>query len=207
MFLNFVSPQPLLAQSQKKYSSKVLIGNWVEERRTFSKPTTDQPPQSVYRKEYIPYLDHKPDHISRWYAAKKHEGLPYKHLITHHREPSHRYLISSYDDHYNRRNYNPGMPAVRKWSKHKLLWLPEKSDFPLLGPPTNYGLYEHLKQKWLLPQFGLRESIYTSSYSRPVLTTIMPFSIPRTPSGTSENSHPPRASWRPVAPLDLPHSK
>lgn len=61
------------------------------------------------------------------------QGLPYKHLITHHQEPSHRHLISTYDDHYNRHNYNPGLPPRRAWSGHKLLWLPEKSDFPLLG--------------------------------------------------------------------------
>lgn len=61
------------------------------------------------------------------------QGLPYKHLITHHQEPSHHYLISTYDDHYNRHSYNPGMPALRTWNGQKLLWLPEKSDFPLLG--------------------------------------------------------------------------
>lgn len=61
------------------------------------------------------------------------QGLPYKHLITHHQEPSHRHLISTYDDHYNRHNYNPGLPPCRSWSGHKLLWLPEKADFPLLG--------------------------------------------------------------------------
>lgn len=61
------------------------------------------------------------------------QGLPYKHLITHHQEPRHRYLISTYDDHYNRHNYNPGLPPLRTWSAQKLLWLPEKADFPLLG--------------------------------------------------------------------------
>lgn len=61
------------------------------------------------------------------------QGLPYKHLITHHQEPPHRYLISTYDDHYNRHGYNPGLPPLRTWNGQKLLWLPEKSDFPLLG--------------------------------------------------------------------------
>nr|XP_020757905.1 uncharacterized protein C1orf158 homolog isoform X2 [Odocoileus virginianus texanus] len=95
-------------------------------------------------------------------------GLPYKHLITHHQEPSQRYLVSTYDDHYNRHHYHPGLPELRTWNRHQLLWLPEKVDFPLLGPPTNYGLYEQLKQKWLPPsEATLRESIYTSSYPRP----------------------------------------
>lgn len=68
-----------------------------------------------------------------WQLCVSFQGLPYKHLITHHQEPSHRYLISSYDDHYNRHNYNPGLPALRTWNGQKLLWLPEKSDFPLVG--------------------------------------------------------------------------
>ncbi|XP_048208037.1 protein CFAP107 [Perognathus longimembris pacificus] len=182
MFLIPVISEPYSTQNQKSFSSKVLIGNWVEDRRRFSK-ATDQTPQSVSRKEYIPFLDHEPDQISRLYTKKRMEGLPYKHLMTHHREPSHRYLISAYDDHYNRRNYNPAMPAVRTWSRQKLLWLPEKSDFPLLGPPTNYGLYEQQKERWLSPQGGLRESLYTSSYSRPPLGTQAPLlplrSLPR----------------------------
>uniref|UniRef100_A0A7N9IBX8 Cilia and flagella associated protein 107 n=1 Tax=Macaca fascicularis TaxID=9541 RepID=A0A7N9IBX8_MACFA len=131
MFLTAVNPQPLSTpgwQIETKYSTKVLTGNWVEERR---------------------------------------KGLPYKHLITHHQEPPHRYLISTYDDHYNRHGYNPGLPPLRTWNGQKLLWLPEKSDFPLLAPPTNYGLYEQLKQRWLAPKAGLKQSTYTSSYPRP----------------------------------------
>uniref|UniRef100_A0A8C7AUA0 Cilia and flagella associated protein 107 n=1 Tax=Neovison vison TaxID=452646 RepID=A0A8C7AUA0_NEOVI len=130
-FLTAVSPQSFSTPSWKvetKYSTRVLTGNWVEERR---------------------------------------KGLPYKHLMTHHQEPPHRHLISTYDDHYNRHSYNPGLPPRRSWSGHKLLWLPEKSDFPLLAPPTNYGLYEQLRWRWLAPKAAPRESIYTSSYPRP----------------------------------------
>ncbi|XP_037355977.1 cilia- and flagella-associated protein 107 [Talpa occidentalis] len=173
-FLTAVSPQPFSTPSWKieaKYSSRVLTGNWEEERRKFTK-ATDKTPQSVYRAEYVPFPGHRPDQISRWYGKKKVEGLPYKHLITHHQEPSHRYLVSSYDDHFNRHNYNPGVPSRRTWSGQKLLWLPEKTDFPLLGPPTNYGFYEQLKQRWLAPPHGLRESIYTSSYPRPPLSAM-----------------------------------
>uniref|UniRef100_A0A2K6MYU4 Cilia and flagella associated protein 107 n=1 Tax=Rhinopithecus bieti TaxID=61621 RepID=A0A2K6MYU4_RHIBE len=133
MFSTAVNPQPLSTPSwqvETKYSTKVLTGNWVEERR---------------------------------------KGLPYKHLITHHQEPPHRYLISTYDDHYNRHGYNLGLPPLRTWNGQKLLWLPEKSDFPLLAPPTNYGLYEQLKKRWLAPKAGLKQSTYTSSYPRPPL--------------------------------------
>ncbi|KAK1340484.1 hypothetical protein QTO34_019054 [Cnephaeus nilssonii] len=102
------------------------------------------------------------------FEGEPYPGLPYKHLITHHQEPSHRHLISTYDDHYNRHNYNPGLPPQRTWNRHKLLWLPEKNDFPLLVPPTNYGLYEQLKQRWLTPEAGLGKSTYTLSYPRPL---------------------------------------
>ncbi|XP_027419888.1 cilia- and flagella-associated protein 107 isoform X1 [Bos indicus] len=169
-FLTAVSPQSSSTPSWKietKYSTRVLTGNWTEERRKFIK-ATEKTPQTIYRKEYVPFPGHRPDQISRWYSKRTVEGLPYKHLITHHQEPSQRYLISTYDDHYNRHNYHPGLPELRTWNRHKLLWLPEKADFPLLGPPTNYGLYEQLKQKWLPPpEATLRESIYTSSYPRP----------------------------------------
>ncbi|XP_012329030.1 cilia- and flagella-associated protein 107 isoform X1 [Aotus nancymaae] len=171
MFLTAVKPQPFSTPSwqiETKYSTRVLTGNWVEERRKFTRDT-DETPQSVHRKEYVPFPDHRSDQISRWYGKRKVEGLPYKHLITHHQEPPHRYLISTYDDHYNRHGYNPGLPPLRTWNGQKLLWLPEKSDYPLLAPPTNYGLFEQLKQRWLAPKAGLKQSTYTSSYPRPPL--------------------------------------
>ncbi|XP_020042739.1 cilia- and flagella-associated protein 107 isoform X2 [Castor canadensis] len=169
MFATAVNPQSFSTpgwQIEKNYSTRVLTGNWVEERKKFTR-TLEQTPQSTYRKEYIPFLGHRPDQISRWYGKRRAEGLPYKHLTTHHQEPSHRYLISTYDDNYNRHNYNPGLPALRTWNRHKLLWLPEKTDFPLLAPPTNYGLYEQLQLEWLTPKTDVKESIYASSYSKP----------------------------------------
>ncbi|XP_003936057.2 cilia- and flagella-associated protein 107 [Saimiri boliviensis] len=174
MFLTAVNPQPFSTPSwqiETKYSTRVLTGNWVEERRKFTRDT-DKTPQSIHRKEYVPFPDHRPDQISRWYGKRKVEGLPCKHLITHHQEPPHRYLISTYDDHYNRHGYNPGLPPLRTWNGQKLLWLPEKSDYPLLAPPTNYGLFEQLKQRWLAPKAGLKQSTYTSSYPRPPLCAL-----------------------------------
>jgi hypothetical protein len=35
--------------------------------------TLEQTPQSTYRKEYIPFLGHRPDQISRWYGKKRAE--------------------------------------------------------------------------------------------------------------------------------------
>ncbi|KAM6219360.1 cilia- and flagella-associated protein 107 isoform 2-T2 [Rhynchocyon petersi] len=136
MFVTAVSPQSYSTPSwciKPTYSTRVLIGNWLEERR---------------------------------------KGLPYKHLITHHQEPKNRYLISSYDDHYNRHNYNPGLPLLRTWNGHKLMWLPEPSDFPLLAPPTNYGLYEELNKRWHTTEARPRKSIYMSSYLRPPVSAM-----------------------------------
>ncbi|XP_074048173.1 cilia- and flagella-associated protein 107-like isoform X2 [Macrotis lagotis] len=126
-----MSPQSCSTPSwriEPKFSTRVLIGNWVEERN---------------------------------------KGLPYKNLITHHEEPKHRNLISTYDDHFNRHGYNPLLPPIRTWNGQKLMWLPEKSDFPLLAPPTNYGLFENLQKKWQEPtKIDRATSIYTSSYVR-----------------------------------------
>ncbi|XP_045714379.1 uncharacterized protein C1orf158 homolog [Phyllostomus hastatus] len=172
--LTAVNPQSLNTPSWKiesKYSTHVLTGNWVEERKKFTK-ATEKTLQSTYRKEYIPFPGYRPDQVSRWNWRSRIEGLPYKHIFTHHQEPSHCHLISTYDDHYNRHNYNPGLASRRSWDKHKLQWLPERSDFPLLAPPTNYGLYEQLKQRWLPPKAGLRESVYTVSYPRPPLCAL-----------------------------------
>ncbi|XP_041621022.1 uncharacterized protein C1orf158 homolog isoform X1 [Vulpes lagopus] len=168
-FLSAVSPHPFSTPSWKvetKYSTRVLTGNWVEERRKFTK-ATEKTPQSIYRKEYVPFPGHRPDQISRWYGKRRVEGLPHRLLLAGHQEPCRHHLISTYDDHYNRRSHNPALPARRTWNRHQLLWLPERSDFPLLAPPTNYGLYEQLKQRWLAPKAAPRESIYTSSYPSP----------------------------------------
>ncbi|KAM6219359.1 cilia- and flagella-associated protein 107 isoform 1-T1 [Rhynchocyon petersi] len=174
MFVTAVSPQSYSTPSwciKPTYSTRVLIGNWLEERRKFTRAAEKTPP-SIYRKDYVPFPDHRPDLISRWYGKMKGEGLPYKHLITHHQEPKNRYLISSYDDHYNRHNYNPGLPLLRTWNGHKLMWLPEPSDFPLLAPPTNYGLYEELNKRWHTTEARPRKSIYMSSYLRPPVSAM-----------------------------------
>lgn len=42
----------------------------------------------------------------------------------------------------------------------------------LAAPPTNYGLYERLKRRWLTPEAAPRESVYTSSYPRPPLCAL-----------------------------------
>uniref|UniRef100_A0A8D2LLU5 Chromosome 1 open reading frame 158 n=1 Tax=Varanus komodoensis TaxID=61221 RepID=A0A8D2LLU5_VARKO len=120
---------------EPKYSTKVLIGNWLEERK---------------------------------------KGLPRKYVLTHHEEASHQNLVSQYDDQYNRHGYNPCLPPLRKWNGHKMAWVPEKTDYPLVEPPTNYGLFEHLVKKWTQKEPGVMNSVYTLSYNEPPASPIIP---------------------------------
>ncbi|XP_036599616.1 uncharacterized protein C1orf158 homolog [Trichosurus vulpecula] len=147
--------------------------------------------QSTFQKDVVWFPDHKADHITKWYMRRIENhlsvippgGLPkmpgyvcpskvqgprsYKNLMTHHEEPKHRNLISTYDDHFNWHGYNLALPPIRTWNGQKLVWLPEKSDFPLLAPPTNYGLFENLRKKWQEPtKTHPMNSVYTLSYVR-----------------------------------------
>ncbi|KFO98879.1 Uncharacterized protein C1orf158, partial [Calypte anna] len=151
---------------EPKYSSKVLIGNWLEDRKTFIKDT-GKLGSSIYKPDYICFSYHKPDQILRKTMLVKREGLSRQHFFTHHDEPRNRNLVSEYDDKYNRHGYNPLLPPLRQWSGRKLSWIPQKADFPILEPPTNYGLYEHLMEKWHKKEAGVMNSVYTVSYQRP----------------------------------------
>uniref|UniRef100_A0A4W4FUD7 Si:ch211-226m7.4 n=1 Tax=Electrophorus electricus TaxID=8005 RepID=A0A4W4FUD7_ELEEL len=89
-------------RTEQRYSHKVLIGNWLEERL---------------------------------------QGLPTKLLFSHHDPPTSQYLVSLYDESYGRRGPSH-LPAHRTWHSDKMAWVPERSDHPIHGPPTNYGLVE-----------------------------------------------------------------
>ncbi|KFV78800.1 Uncharacterized protein C1orf158, partial [Struthio camelus australis] len=151
---------------EPKYSTKVLIGNWLEERKRFIK-ASGKPSNSTYRTDFIYFLDHKPDQTSRRTFKKRLEGLPKQHFFTHHEEPSSRNLVSEYDDSYNRHGHNTLLPPLRRWNGRKLAWIPEKTDFPNLEPPTNYGLLEQLMKKWHKKEAGVMNSVYTVSYEKP----------------------------------------
>ncbi|XP_010008194.1 PREDICTED: uncharacterized protein C1orf158 homolog [Nestor notabilis] len=158
------------------YSTKVLIGNWLEERKRercspFRKDT-GKPNHSIYRTDFICFPDHKPDQMLRRAMVEKLEGLPRQHFFTHHEEPRSRNLVSEYDDKYNRHGYNPVLPPLRKWSGPKSSWIPQKSDFPITEPPTNYGLLEHLMKKWHKKEAGVMNSVYTISYETPQIPAL-----------------------------------
>ncbi|XP_026541331.1 uncharacterized protein C1orf158 homolog isoform X2 [Notechis scutatus] len=98
---------------------------------------------------------------------KRLEGLPRKYILTHCEEARHRHLVTQYDDQYNRHGHNPQLPPLRKWDRHKLAWTPEKSDYPLVEPPTSYGLLEHLMDTWHRKEPEGAKSVYHSSYPKP----------------------------------------
>uniref|UniRef100_A0A663DLR1 Cilia and flagella associated protein 107 n=2 Tax=Aquila chrysaetos chrysaetos TaxID=223781 RepID=A0A663DLR1_AQUCH len=154
---------------EPKYSAKVLIGNWLEERKKFIKDT-GKLSSSIYRTDFICFPDHKPDQTLRRTMMEKFEGLPMQHFFTHHEEPRSRNLVSEYDDKYNRHGYNPVLPPLRSWNGRKFAWIPQKSDFPILEPPTNYGLLEHLMKKWHKKEDGVMNSVYTISYESPPIS-------------------------------------
>ncbi|XP_009323571.1 PREDICTED: uncharacterized protein C1orf158 homolog [Pygoscelis adeliae] len=154
---------------EPKYSSKVLIGNWLDERKRFIKDI-GKLGSSIYRTDFICFPDHKPDQTLRRTMMEKFEGLPIQHLFTHHEEPRSRNLVSEYDDKYNRHGYNPVLPPLRSWNGRKFAWIPQKTDFPILEPPTNYGLLEHLMKKWHKKEAGVMNSVYTISYESPPIS-------------------------------------
>ncbi|XP_066493979.1 cilia- and flagella-associated protein 107 [Tiliqua scincoides] len=154
---------------EPKYSTKVLIGNWLEERKKFIREN-GEPSKSVYRRDYVRFPMEVPDRTVMRRMKKKLDGLPRKYILTHHEEPSHRNLVTQYDDQYMRHGYNPILPPLRKWNRHKMAWVPEKSDYPIVEPPTNYGLFEHLLKKWNQQEQGLMNSVYTVSYTKPLIS-------------------------------------
>ncbi|XP_057280168.1 cilia- and flagella-associated protein 107 [Pezoporus wallicus] len=179
---------------EPRYSTKVLIGNWLEDRkRERSSPVefrkdTGELNHSIYRKDFVSFPDHKPDQTLRRAMVQKMEGLPRQHCFTHHEEPRNRNLVSEYDDKYNRHSYNPVLPPLRNWSGPKSSWIPQKSDFPITEPPTNYGLLEHLMKKWHKKEARVMNRVYTTSYEtlpipafathhrrRPPKTPVLPF--------------------------------
>ncbi|KAM3835835.1 cilia- and flagella-associated protein 107-like [Vipera latastei] len=141
-----------------KYSTKVLIGNWGEERRRFV-CDNEGTVQSTFKQDFVPFPTGTPDRTVMRRLMKR--------LETHWEEARHQHLVSQYDDQYNRHGHNPQLPPLRKWHRHKLAWTPEKSDYPLCEPPTNDGLVEHLMKAWHRKETEVAQTVYHTSYPKP----------------------------------------
>jgi len=73
-------------------------------------------------------------------------------------------LISWYDQHFNGRDKEESpLPKLRTWHGTTLTWSPEKSDFPLQGSPTKFGLLEKMQDKWKRASEG--DNVYQSTYT------------------------------------------
>nr|XP_033778505.1 uncharacterized protein C1orf158 homolog [Geotrypetes seraphini] len=150
---------------EKRYSNRVLVGNWLEERKKFKRslfPTS----RSCQKIDFVPYAESKPNLIIGRAFKKKNEGLPKQLLLSHHGEPNHKHLVSAYDDHYTRHG-NSALPPLRKFNGNKLNWIPEKSDYPIEEPPTNYGLLELKRKSWQEETSEDLRSVYSVSYVQP----------------------------------------
>ncbi|NP_001088767.1 uncharacterized protein LOC496031 [Xenopus laevis] len=150
---------------EPKFSNKVLIGNWVEERKKFR--TRRQPMQdSCYNIDFVNFPDSKPDWIFTRSIVKKMEGLPKCLLLSHHGEAKHKHLVSHYDDHFLRPG-NSTLPTLRSYDGNRLAWVPERSDYPTADPPTNFGLLQAKEKQWREKFSEEPRSLYSASYKQP----------------------------------------
>lgn len=106
---------------------------------------------SSYRVDYQQNGYQKPDSTIRRNGWLGNDGMEPKFLLHHH---GNRYManqITWYDEDYNRRprtgaeNY---LPPLRQFSTHVMAWIPEKSDHPLRGQPTSWGLVNSKQKAW-----------------------------------------------------------
>ncbi|XP_059154154.1 cilia- and flagella-associated protein 107-like [Physella acuta] len=151
---------------EQKYDSKVLIGNWAEERLKF--PDTKYKHNSTNRIDFKSYGEVHPDVTVRRNALLNNEGLPADMIFRHHDDAYNNMLITTYDENFNGRWRENNLPALRKWDSQTLGWLPERSDYPLRGPPTNFGLKQEIdarnearRKACIEPEFS---TTYTCSY-------------------------------------------
>ncbi|XP_041377917.1 uncharacterized protein C1orf158 homolog [Gigantopelta aegis] len=160
---NFITNVP--GWDEPKYSPNVLVGNWVEDRSKYSGKKYKH--ESTYKQDYTYSEYRKPDTILRRSVALRNNGLGLRFLLHHHdgnKLTSN--LVTNYDEVYNGRwKENTQVPKLRKWDSHKLKFLPERSDFPLLHGPTNFGLLPQMKIRWEKQIAAEKAGDYTSTYA------------------------------------------
>ncbi|XP_072442983.1 cilia- and flagella-associated protein 107 [Chiloscyllium punctatum] len=168
---------------QQHYQNRVLVGNWAEEREKFIKGTCFG--TTTYRADYKRYPYTMPDIREKVLIQKKHQGVPITVLFPHHNIPRSWYYVTHYDEHINRRP-NPCLPPLRKWNARRSAWVPERTDFPLIAPPTNFGLLEEKLAKLKRKEDNqpvAYDTIYTLSYGPKSLIPQEPISSYHQPVG------------------------
>uniref|UniRef100_A0A0B7BTB7 Uncharacterized protein n=1 Tax=Arion vulgaris TaxID=1028688 RepID=A0A0B7BTB7_9EUPU len=151
---------------EQKYSPGVLIGNWSEDMNKFSDSKYKH--NSTYRLDFQNTGGIHPDVMIRRKTKLGDEGKHADMLLRHHGDAYDNMLISLYDESYNGRWRENCLPPLRKFDNQTLKWLPERSDYPLKGDATNWGLKEQRQAKLLKRQqemyFPEFESTYMGSY-------------------------------------------
>jgi len=149
---------------EQRYSNKTLIGNWCEEVKLFQRGTHSN--SSTHRTDFKLYPEHQPDTLIRRSALMRNDGLKKQNLFDHHGNKYSNNMISWYDEQFNKRDREASdkLPDLRKWDGHKLAWAPEKSDYPMQGKPTRYGLNENLKSRWVNELKAERQGHYNTDY-------------------------------------------
>ncbi|XP_056157130.1 cilia- and flagella-associated protein 107 [Lampris incognitus] len=172
---------------EQKYSNKVLVGNWLDERLQFTRePTTAN---STSRVDYRPHWDFKPDVSVRRATFRRAEGLPSKLIFGHHDTPSSHYLVSLYDESFGHR-HNCALPPLRTWHPCSRAWQPERSDYQIPAPPTNFGLLESKKHCLEKEQSHPPPiSVYRSEYQSYPLSALCQDRFARTPCMFSSYRH------------------
>ncbi|GFO02185.1 hypothetical protein PoB_002869000 [Plakobranchus ocellatus] len=147
---------------EQRYSPGVLIGNWSEERLKF--PGNKYKHNSTNRIDFKGYGQIHPDVNIRRKAKLGGEGIPADMLFRHHGRCYDNMLITLYDENYNGRWRENKLPPLRKWDSQSLGWLPEKTDHPLRGEPTNWGLKEAVEEETLQRQKDAYNEDFESTY-------------------------------------------
>ncbi|XP_072174811.1 cilia- and flagella-associated protein 107-like [Diadema setosum] len=149
---------------EQRYAGGVLIGNWSEERHKFEKGAHRN--TSTQRMDYVHNRNFQPDIMTRRAAKMKNEGLDQTLVFAHHNKDLKNNLISWYDEQFNKRERlaEDTLPELRHWDGQKLAWEPEKSDHPLKGEPTNFGLKSKLQKKWQEEEAAKKLGEYHTTY-------------------------------------------
>ncbi|XP_031554459.1 uncharacterized protein C1orf158 homolog [Actinia tenebrosa] len=132
---------------EQRYKNDVLIGNWNEERRKFERSKSHF--NSTQRTDFKNYGKQLPDVKTRREVKLQTEGLGKQFLFSHHGDAYKGNRITWYDQQFNKREVTESeFKPLRTWERQRLVWAPEKSDYPIQGSPTNFGLLEKKQEQW-----------------------------------------------------------
>lgn len=148
---------------EQRYNTNVLIGNWSEERLAF--PTDKFFHNSTNRIDYKNFGKCEPDVLVRRKAKLGSEGIPAQRLFNHHGDAYDNMMITLYDENFNGRWKEKGIPPLRRWDSQTLGWLPERTDHPLKGDPTNFGLKEAVAARQAARQKEMNAPTFESTYA------------------------------------------